>query len=1022
MKQISKPSAAAEIVFAATVMLAISCGAISVARGQLPATRLDAIFPCGTKPGGTVEVSIVGADLDDVVELTFSHAGITAARKMVDPTPFDSGPQPVENRFVVSVRADVPPGHYAVRCVGKYGTSNRRTFVVDALEPIVETEPNNNLKEATEVQVPCAIDGQFGNAGDQDYFRLSGVAGQRLTVTGVARRIDSRAELQMTLFSADGRAIGESAASRQIDAVLDATLPVAGEYHLRVRDVLHGGGAEYPYRLLLSSSPQIAFVFPPAGLPGSNDEYEVYGFQLPSGRPAPFSLNGRPLEVVNSRIAIPADAAGKLQYSERLDAHQFALDGVEFRVSSPQGSSNAALITVAASPLVREQNNNNTATTAQKLIPPCEVAGQFFPQRDQDWFSWDAKAGEVYWIEVWSHRLGVPTDPSLIIQQVIPPTGDQKVEKSTVIANIDDVDQRYGSREFDQRSFDPAYRFVAPADGTYRLLIREGYSQLHDAPNLIYRLVIRKPQPDFRLVAVPIDTSGSILLRKGGREAIRVIAARRDGFDGEITINAAGLPAGVTSSEVVLGPANYYTTLIVSADPSAAVVHGSLQITGKAKIDGQEVVRAARFGTSIDPLQFNQPNGELPSTRARLIDALSLSVADEASRIVVSLGDGKILETARGGVLKIPYSLTRQDGAGGTLTGFPIGLPANIGLPQVAIGANTAGDFELRLQSNTPPGTYSFYLAASAQGMNYTRNPEAAAKAKERQEFITKAATEAQQKLTQSQQAAQQAATIATTATNEQNAAKQAMQASKDFVAMAVEELKVASDKLTIAKQKLAEKPEDASFKEQVVNRQTDVDNATKKRTAAEDMLKVAETKLTETTALQKTALENKQKADESLQAAQKMMQIAQQEKQKADEKSQRLQQSSATRGYNLNFCSQPLTIKIAEYPIRLSGPPDQIVVKQNAMLELPLKVERLYGFSADVTTQLVLPAGVAGLQGSVTIPGAQADGKLILSAQANATPGNHSITLRTTMNFNGQPLTLDRVLTVNIEKVEPPK
>jgi hypothetical protein len=72
------------------------------------------------------------------------------------------------------------------------------------------------------------------------------------------------------------------------------------------------------------------------------------------------------------------------------------------------------------------------------------------------------------------------------------------------------------------------------------------------------------------------------------------------------------------------------------------------------------------------------------------------------------------------------------------------------------------------------------------------------------------------------------------------------------------------------------------------------------------------------------------------------------------------------------------------------------------------------------VTVQLVLPGGVAGLQAqNLTLAPNQTDGVLSIMAQPNATPGEHAAILRATMNFNGQPLTLDRKLPLAIEMTE---
>ncbi len=386
---------------------------------QLPGARLGSVFPSGAQAGQTVEVTIAGDDLDDVDRLVFSHAGITATRKMAEPGPFDNGQsQPVENQFVVTVKGDVPPGQHEVRCQGKYGLSNPRTFVVDSLAEVNETEPNHETENATEITVPGVVNGQLNGGADVDQFRFKASAGQRLLIDGQARRIDSRSDVVLTLSAADGRILAENRQGFAGDPLIDITFPAAGEYFLKVRDSLYQGGTDFVYRIVLSSRPHIDFVFPPAGAAGSNDEYTVYGRNLPGGQNSPVQIDGQSLQQITVRIPIPGDIADKLTYSSRLDPHQAGLDGIEYRVNSPAGASNPVLITVAGAAIVREQADNDSPATAQKLTLPCEVAGQFYPKRDMDWFTFDAKANEVFAIEVHSHRLGLPTDPGLLVQRV----------------------------------------------------------------------------------------------------------------------------------------------------------------------------------------------------------------------------------------------------------------------------------------------------------------------------------------------------------------------------------------------------------------------------------------------------------------------------------------------------------------------------------------------------------------------------------------------------------------------------
>lgn len=995
--------------------------AAGTAQAQLPAARLDGVFPPAGTPDKTFDVTIFGADLDDVSQLVFSHAGITAKPKMAAPGPFDTGPQVVENKFVVTVAANVPAGHHNVRCLGKYGLSGPRTFVIDAIEQFLETEPNNLQKEATEAAtLPAALTGQLGTATDVDWFKFQGQAGQRVIIDGYARRIDSRSDLVVALSTADGRLLAKSRQARAGDPFLDAVLPATGLYFVRIHDVLHAGGGDYPYRLIVGSLPVLDFVFPPAGLPGSNEEYTVYGRNLPGGQPSGLQRDGRPLDQLKVRIPIPADAGGKLVYSERLDPQQAGIDGIEYRLNTPAGISNPVLISLADAPPVREQPNNDTPETAQKLTLPCEVAGQFYPQRDADWYEFDAQAGQVLWINVISHRLGLPIDPTLVVLRVERTT--EGVEQLSQLAWIDDVRPREGGPEFDDRTHDPFYQFVAPAEGTYRILIREGQSSLVNDPALTYRLVIRPATPDFQLAAVAADASGAVFLRKGGREAVRVVAFRRDGFDGPIHVTATGLPNGVTASELTIGPASHSGLLVLTAAAGAPGGIGQLQIVGKAVVAGKELTRSARPGHPLQPVLFTQPNNPgQPSLLSRLTDSLPVAVSEaEKARVVLTLADPPVIETARGGVVKLKYTVTREDGAAGNLIGFPSGFPLNLGLPTVNIAANNAGEFELRFPATTPPGEYSFSLVGLMQGMNYSRNPEAAAKAKERAERITKALTEAQQKAQAAQTAAQKAQTDLTTAVNEFNQSTTAKNTSAEASTAAANALKAATDAAAAAKKSLDAKLEDAALKQQNDAAQKAVVDATAKAKTAAETAALAVKKLEESTLKQKAAQDGKTKADAESQAAQQFQQLAQQEKQRCDQLAAVQQQQAALRGFNLMIPSTPVKLKIAEYPMKLTGPPESLTVKQGAMADLPVKIERLYGFDQPVNFQAIVPNGVGGVQvPNLAVAGNAADGKVVITAAPTATPGSHKFVLRATLAFNGQPLTLDRPFTLTVEEVK---
>ena len=116
-------------------------------RAQLPVARLTTVFPPGAAIGAPVEVAVNGADLDDLKELRFSHAGITAAQK--DGT-----------HFTVTASSNVPPGIYEARVVGRFGASNPRAFVVGDRPEVLNAGTNKSFATAQTMAVGSAVNGK----------------------------------------------------------------------------------------------------------------------------------------------------------------------------------------------------------------------------------------------------------------------------------------------------------------------------------------------------------------------------------------------------------------------------------------------------------------------------------------------------------------------------------------------------------------------------------------------------------------------------------------------------------------------------------------------------------------------------------------------------------------------------------------------------------------------------------------------------------------------------------------------
>ena len=733
----------AALVTAAWIGPSVSYAQPGAASAALPACQLHALFPVGGKQGTTVEVKIVnGVDLERVDRLLFTHPDIKAEQKKEAPA-YGGPAEPVANTFIVTIGKSVPPGRYDVRAAGQYGISNPRSFVVSQTEELIESPGNNSLDKATVVPLGSIVNGQ-ANASAADFFKFTAKKGQRVLVDVSANRIDSKMDATLALFDASGKEIARNRNMNRRDPMIDFEVPADGEYVAAVYDFLYEGGLDHFYRLQIHTGPYIDFIFPPVGEPGKKSQFTLYGRNLPSGSPVPSLLvQGRPLEQLTVTIDVPAgDKTAALDLATLPSSQQAMLDGFDYQLSSPQGTSNSVLIGFATAPVVVEREPNNDSAKPQEITVPCEFVGRFDRRGDQDWLQFTAKKGDILFLEIVSQRLGIPTDPEVVVKRVV----KDKDGKETLadVGSFDDDMKDLGGAGFPVTHGDGSTKFQAAEDGQYRVIIF-GQASMTD-PRQIYRLSIRQPKPDFRLAAVTnFPTMGkdskpwAQCVRRGGSVSFDVIAFRRDGFTGDIEISAEGLPKGVTAAPVVIGAEQESVPLVIEAAMDAAAWSGVLKIVGQSKVGDQTVKRIARSGVTAWGGAVGQ-NANQPGrpAEARVCSELALAVVDfETIPVSVTVNDGKPIEMSRGGKLEVPLKVVRRDNFKEALTLTPLGLPTALKAQNVTIAANANdGKLTLDIPANTNPGTLSFYLRGPAK-LSYKRDvagAETAANAKKQVE------------------------------------------------------------------------------------------------------------------------------------------------------------------------------------------------------------------------------------------------------------------------------------------------
>lgn len=702
---------------AAVVLIACACQA----RAQqpqgpgLPQPRLTALSPAGAQAGTSVEVTLIGTDLDLPQRLLFNHSGIEAevisgpqSSKPIRPA---QGNQPalIDAKFKVTVGADVPVGSYDVRFVSKAGVSNPRAFVVGDLPESVEKEPNNDVAEAQAVPLDSSVHGTIAAPTDVDYFRFPGRKGQRVVISCLTSSIDSKLQAQVEIFDTAGKRLATNHSYHDNDALCDCALPDDGDYLVRVCSFTYlQGGLEYFYRLTISTAPWIDAVYPPIVEPGKEATLTVYGRNLPEGEADPTAIvDGRPLEKVTVTVKAPeGPARQRLAYRGHVPPLSGVMDGFEYRLRNKVGSSNPFLLTFAQAPVVLDRGENDTPEAAQTVEVPCEIAGRIEKKRDRDWYRFQAKKGQVLSIELYGDRIGSPLDLYAVVRTAS--------AKGGALMELDDNNEQVPNQFYTRGNDPPRYQFKAPADGTYLLQVSSREADVEAGPRQLYRVRITTETPDFRVVLMPsaVNAPDACIVRRGATNFFTAFVTRIDGFNGPIHLSAHGLPDGVSCPEQTIPAGQRQGVLVLSAAEDAPLGAAAFRVKARATIDGEDIEREARSATITWPLPQNQ---QAP-TVSRLDASLVLAVAEEGP---FTLATTQTTATARPGEkITVPLKLTRNwSDFKAPVQVTILGLSNN---PQQPVALTIAADKTeanavVDVRPNLQPGTYTVLFRGQAQ-------------------------------------------------------------------------------------------------------------------------------------------------------------------------------------------------------------------------------------------------------------------------------------------------------------------
>jgi hypothetical protein len=574
--------------------------ATAVLRAQNQATppHIGYVYPAGGQRGTSFEVTVGGQFVKEATEVYFSGSGVAAEivrhyrpltqgeysglNRMLDearekleaegkpkPIPLevvaetagiseeqlkemevyrkrDADPKRQPNNQIIeeltlkiTIAEGAAMGKREMRVIASSGMSNPVWFFIDQWEERRETEPNDDQPDpVVGSTLPVVVNGQI-MPGDVDRFAFTARKGTRLVINAAARdvmpyladAVPGWFQAVLVLYDGGGTRLAYAGAYHyRQDPVIYYEIPADGEYVCEIRDSIYRGREDFVYRITLGELPFVTGIFPLGGRAGTEVAVRLQGWNLVETQlnvRANFNRN-RPIRW----YSIPQTDKVDIRFPLRIDMTTEVFD----------------------------REPNDTPETAQEVGMPIIVNGRIDKPDDRDVFRFDGY-GKVE-VEVFARRGGSPLDSSLMLTDAdgkeIGFNDDFKDEAEPLITHHAD-----SLLSVDLRGKGPYYLHLTDAQ-------RKG------GEDFIYRLYIRRPQPDFDLRVVP----SSIIARPGTHLPITVHALRRGGYDDDIELALVEPPPGfrLTGAKVPRGEGKLHLTLTVP--PNAPLEHVVLEMDG----------------------------------------------------------------------------------------------------------------------------------------------------------------------------------------------------------------------------------------------------------------------------------------------------------------------------------------------------------------------------------------------------------------------------------------------------------
>ncbi|MBW3539557.1 MAG: PPC domain-containing protein [Planctomycetes bacterium] len=521
------------------------------------------IFPAGGQRGTTVTFRVGGHYLHEGCAFAISGPGVEASPRIErTQTIWFEGPRiplpasqrgedyPKDYLGTVKLAADAPLGGRYWRVWNSQGVTPSLKFVVGELPEVVEQEIDGDPLPVR-VTLPVTINGRIFPREDVDVWTFAAKAGETITAEVHAGRLGSPLDSRLEVRDPTGRPIAEN--DDQLlgpDSLLRFTAAADGVYELRIHDVNFDGLQHFIYRLTVAAGPYLDRVFPLGGRRGENLRLELEGANLPEQA---------------ANIEIPADAPEAIEYRPIIGG----------RTMQP------VLLETGDLPEHLESEPNDAAAGSAPLAVPAAFNGRIGQPGDVDVWNFTAAKDQTFEFDLRAARLGTPLDSVLAILDA----------EGKELASADDIARG---------QTDSALVWKAPADGTYAVRVAERLDS-RGGEEFAYRLWVvtgdgAQERPGFGL-RLPSD---AITVERGAETKLKVDVERTGGFDGQIDLQVAGLPSGVTADGLTIAAKQNAAQITFKAAADAAIDVRSISLTGRA-MSGENVLTATAVHDRGEP-------------------------------------------------------------------------------------------------------------------------------------------------------------------------------------------------------------------------------------------------------------------------------------------------------------------------------------------------------------------------------------------------------------------------------------